>query len=279
MALLKFMTVYDDDQGQMLKRHKLYAYDLSAYPTVYFAMGKPYYDNVNSNCIMYTKFKEKGQLDDFMPTIPYGVFEEEFRRAYKNGYIGVVVICPHSKWTKYHSNAKIAAKRFYKSVKIDEMGFRIEIIDTKTFAAGTMYTAMAYANWYGTFRQSTQSFLDYVKQNISYYSTYILAYGPTCFAKTSGFSAFRLHRDEFECLDIVKYPDTVMFDKFAESIVAEIKRTDRRYVISMGNSCTFAGNILGRIEMESGLVPECAIQYAVASTSIFGSNAICISLV
>ncbi len=279
MSLLKFMTVYDDDYGQILDRKKLYSYDLSAYPTVYFANKRPYYDGINSNSLMYSKFLEKGKINDVKPGIPSGVFEEEFKRAYNNGYIGVVVICPHAKWTDYYRNAEKAAKRFYRTVAVDEMGFRIKIINSKSFAAGTMLLALTMANWYSSFHQPIDTFFSFLDYNIEYNRTYILAKGATIFGATQGYSAYRIVNNSIVRLNIEKYPESIMYDKFAQIICDEMAAMKRDYVVSMGNSCDFAGNIIGRIEQISQKTPRCAIQYGVASTAIMGNNAICVSVV
>ena len=108
---------------------------------------------------------------------------------------------------------------------------------------------------------------------------YVLSQGPCVLGGGEGLNAFLVRKDRVKNLKISDYPDPVIFDKFSDAVCADLKKYARNAVVSLGCDCTFAGNVLGRIEQTSGKNPLCTVQYGVCTAGLLGTNAMCISLI
>ena len=278
MALIKFITVYDDEYRHILTERRQKAFDVNAYPPVVTVDGVPYYDSFNGSAKMYCDAVREGK-NVTKPTIPAGVFELELNRAYNEGYYGAVIVCPHSSWTDFKHQATIAVKRFRRKTRIDELGFKIKIFDSKQLGAGVSYLTYFFAENYRNAYHSTTdffSFMDFFKSNPI---VYVLEDGPCEFDSSLGIKGFSLKKNSLNKFDISQYPDSVIYDKFADMVVADARKNSRDLIISVGSECKFAGNVIGRIERDLDKVSLCTVQYGVSTASVIGNKALCINLV
>lgn len=278
MAFIKFMTVYDDEGKHIIIKKKQKILDIAAYPSVFFVDDRPYYEMITADAKAYVAAVESGESVT-VPYIPADVFEQELIRAYKEGFYGVIIVCPHSYWTDYKHQAEIAVKRFKRKIDIDDLGFRIKVFDSKQIGAGVAYMTIFFSEMFQTYYHSTDeffAFMDYFKENPI---MYILVQGKTVFGGGDGLNAFVIRKNRFKDLEISCFPDSVIYDKFSEAVSNDLFKYSRDMVVSLGADCSFAGNVLGRIERESKKIPVCTVQYGIPTASVVGNKAICISIV
>lgn len=278
MAFVKFFTVCDDEYRHILTERRQKAFDVNAYPSVVTVDGVPYYDSLNGSAKMYCDAIREGK-NVTKPTIPAGVFELELNRAYNEGYLGAVIVCPHSSWTDFKHQATIAVKRFKRKTKIDELGFKIKIFDSKQLGAGVSYLTYFFAENYHELYHSTTDFFSFMEYFKSNPIVYVLEDGPCEFDSSSGIKGFSLKKNSLNKFDISHYPDSVIFDKFANMVTADARKYSRNLVFSIGSECEFAGNVIGRIERDLEKSSLCTIQYGVSTASVIGNKALCINLV
>lgn len=277
MGLIKFITVFDDEKQLVFSETVLKRYNISAYPTVFFSDDKAYYDGLNSNADEFMHLKKNQGVAG--PQIPSKVFQSAFLRAYNEGYFKVVVVCPHSKWFPYYKNAIAAVNRLKQSKTLDFSTFGISVIDSKSFSSGVLLYTLAIARQYEIYRLPSDIVVDYGKKHAVKNKSLILlksteAFGECCDELT----AFRSFGYKFEKLHLSDSHDNVKLDMFADAVCADIKKGSRRYAVSLGVDCDFAGYVLGRIEKLSGIMPVCVMQYGIASADVFGNSAICINI-
>ena len=276
MAIIKFMTICDDvispDNREFLKRC-----DISVYPSMYFCRNNPFIDTVNTDSeTFYNDFKA-GKVT-VMPTVPADVFEYEFRQAYNLGYLGVIAVFPHNKWTDFKHQAEIAKKRFLRKEKIDELGFVIKFIDSKTFAGGTSALVYNLALFNKDSHLCVDDFYNIIKSEKYDKFTYILSRDENVFDSDKGLKGYIIKNDKVTRMNISHYSESVIFDLFTSSFLKNSK--DCKYNISLGYNCDFAGNIIGRIiKSKNESVPERIIKYGVPTTCLLGNAAICINFV
>lgn len=278
MAYIKFLTVFDDEGRHILREKKQKCLDIAAYPSVFSINDRPYYEMITADAKAYVEAVESGE-NVTAPYIPADVFEQELVRAYNEGFFGAVIVCPHSYWTDYKHQAEIAVKRFKRKVEIDELGFRIKIFDCKQIGAGVAFMTIFFAETFQTYYHSTSDFfayMDYFKDNPI---MYILAQGQTAFGGEDGLNAFIVRKNRCRRLDLSCFPDSVIYDKFAEAVCKDLYKYSRDMVVSLGSDCSFGGNVLGRIERDSAKIPLCTVQYGIPTASVVGNKAVCISIV
>ncbi len=273
MSFLKFMTICDDELLPE-SRHILKKYDISAYPSVYFCGDTPYIDTINTNSEFFYNDLKSGNVTS-LPTVPADIFEYEFQQAYNYGYLGVIVVLPHNKWTNFKHQAEIAKKRFFRKIDIDEQGFKIKLYDSKTFSAGTVSQAVKFASLYQDSHFSAFDFADAIKHKIQTKTTYILAKDENVFDSDKGLKAYIIKNNNISRMNISQYPDSVIFDLFAKDFVDNLKNC--KYNASLGYACDFAGNVLGRIEKLSESVPTSTVKYGIPTTQILGNSAVCLN--
>lgn len=277
MGLIKFITVFDDEKQMVFSEKILKRYNISAYPSVFFCDNKPYYDGLNADSSLYSNMKRQNTV--IGPVVPSGVFQREYTKAYNEGYFAVVVVCPHSKWFPYYDEAVTAAKKLKRSKKYDYSTFRITVIDSKSFAAGVMMHTLSMAHDYEINHLPSGLVIEFGRKNAIKNDTFILSQTPNAFCDLSGeLTAFRVSGYQFKKTDINSMPDSVKFDLFADMICRQLKKMNYNYAVSVGGSCNFAGNVIGRIIKKSGVNPICVMQYAVPSTDVLGDSSICINL-
>lgn len=278
MSFVKFFTVFDDEYRHILLKKKQKSYVVNAYPSVFFVDGVPYYETISAMAKFYCDSLDSGKKIT-KPTVPAAVFEAELKRAYDEGYMGVVIVCPNSLWTDHKHQAQLAVKRFFRKNEIDELGFKVKIIDSKQIGAAVPYLTYFFADTYFHLYQSTTdfySFMEYFKNKPMFY---VLEDGPCQFDSSSGISAFSYKSNRLKNMEISHYNDSVIYDKFAEAVVKDAIAFSRDLVISLGSDCKFGGNVIGRIERDLGKTSLCTIQYGAVTASVIGNKAICISLV
>lgn len=277
MGLIKFITVFDDDNQMILSESVLKRYNISAYPPVYFYNNKPYYDGLNTNSVEFIDLKKTKNVVG--PQIPDKVFQTAFLQAYNDGYFAVVVVCPHSKWFPYYKQATSAANKLKRSRMLDFSTFRVCVIDSKSFAAGVLLHTLSMAQQYEVNHSPSDVVVDYGRKQAIKNKSFILlksayAFGEDC----NEVSAFRSFGYKFEKIPISDSHDFVKFDLFSDIVCNQLKKGKGRYAVSLGADCDFAGSIIGRIEKKTGIMPICVIRYGVASSDIFGNSAICINI-
>lgn len=273
MAFLKFITICDDEllpnSVAVLKK-----YDITALPSIYFCDNTPYIDTVNSDSEMFFNFQKTDKITSF-PTVPADVFEHEINQAYNIGYFGVLIVLPHNKWTDYKHQAEIAKKRFMRKNKIDEQGFQIHFYDSKTFAGGTISLTIDFARRYHDYHLSVDNFLSMLKHNKLDKITYILSKDENIFDSEKGLKGYIIRNNNLFRMNISQYSDSVIFDLFAKEFVNNTKNL--KYNVSIGYNCDFGGNVLGRIESMTGLLPAATSKYGISTTQILGNSSICIN--
>ena len=275
MAFLKFMTICDDDllpkSRDMLKK-----YDISAYPSVYFCGKTLFIDTVNTNSEIFYNDLKSGKIT-VMPSVPADVFEYEFQQAYDNGYFGVIVVLPHNKWTDFKHQAEIAKKRFLRKEIIDDQGFMIKFIDSKTFSGGTLSLVHDLALINKASHLSATDFYNLIKSEKLDKYTYILTRDENIFDSEKGLKWFIIKNNNIRRVDISHYSDSVIFDLFASDFVKNVNNC--RYNISVGGNCDFAANVIGRIAKLSCRSSSSIIRYGVPTTHLLGNSALCINFV
>lgn len=278
MAFIKFFTVYDDEYRHILRKKKQKAFTVNAYPSVFFIDGVPFYESLNTSAKMYCDSLKEGK-NVTLPTIPADLIEAELKRAYDEGFYGVVIVCPNSLWTDHKHQAELAVKRFFRKTKIDELGFKVKVFDSKQIGAAVSYLTYFFADTHLHLYHSTSEFFSFMEFFKNKPMLYILEEGSCKINSANGLNAFSYKNNRLKNQEISKYPDSVIFDKFAELVVKDAKESSRELVISLGSECTFAGNVIGRIERDLGKSSLCTVQYGVLTASVIGNKAVCISLV
>lgn len=278
MGLIKFFTIFDDEYRNILRDRKQRVYDVNGYPSVFFINDKPYYESLNGNAKMYCDALAQG-FEVKKPVIPAAVFEAELVRAYNEGFLGAAIVCPHAYWTDHKHQAEIAVKRFRRKTEIDELGFNIKIYDSKQLGAAVPYLTYFFSEQYRGLYQSTSelfSFMEFFKLQPM---MYVIEEGPCEIDSNRSINAFSIIKNRVKKFEISTYPDSVIFDKFAEIVINEAKKYSRDVVISVGSECVFAGNVIGRVIKGLGKPSLCTVQYGVTTASVLGNKAVCISLV
>ena len=277
MGLIKFITVFDDENQLVLSETVLKRYNISAYPVVYFSDGKAYYDGLNSDSETFFRLKKiKGVT---CPRIPAKVFQSAFLNAYNDGYFKVIVVCPHSKYFPYYKDAVAAATKFRHRKTLDFTTFDISVIDSKTFAAGVHLFTLEIARQYEIYHMHSDALVDYCRSNaIRNKSIILLRGGNIINCRNNELTAFKSFGYKFEELNLSDSHDNVRLDIFADLVCSEIKKGSGRYSVAVGSDCDFAGYVLGQIEKNSGIVPVCVMKYGIVSTDVLGNSAFCVSL-
>ncbi len=275
MAFLKFMTICDDEQLPQ-NRQLLKQFDISAFPSIYFCNNTSYIDTVNSNSEKFYNDLQSGKVT-VMPTVPADLFEYEFQQAYDNGYFGLIIVFPHNRWTDFKHQAEIAKKRFFRKTEIDEQGFMIKFYDSKTFAGGTFLQTLELAKLYQNSHLSAFDFYNFIKSQKQNKFTYVLSKDENFFDSDKGLKGYIIKNNNIVRMNISQYSDSVIFDLFAKHFVDNFEKS--KYNISFGYDCDFSGNILGRIEKLSGVIPDSISQYGVSATHVLGKSSVCLSFV
>lgn len=277
MGLIKFITVYDDEKSMVMFETVLKRYNISAYPPMFLHNKSPYFDGINSNSVNFIKIKENNFIDS--AAIPISVFKEAYRRAYDQGYLAVIVVCPHSKWYPYYKDAVKASNNFKRSKIRNYDYFRIDVIDSKSFASGVMFHALSMSRQYVINHCPSQLVSAYGRKNAVNNQTFILSDCKNAFGNIDGnLTAYRSYGYKFDEISVTNYQDSVKYDVFAQFVSKKIRKSNGRYAVSFGADCYFVGNIIGRVESITGIHPVCSMQYGIASTSVLGNRTICFHL-
>lgn len=96
MGLVRFMTVYDDEEERVLNLNQRMMFDISSPATFYRSEGKSYLDNFNANSRKFINMRKSG-AELTVPTIPSAVFQYSLEKLRDTGYLAVFVVCPHGK--------------------------------------------------------------------------------------------------------------------------------------------------------------------------------------
>lgn len=275
--MIKFITVFDDENQMILSETVLKRYNISAYPVVFFSEGKAYYDGLNSDSDAFLRLKMTNGVTQ--PQIPAKVFQSAFLNAYNEGYFKVIVVCPHSKYFPYYKDAVTAANKFRHRKALDFSTFDISVIDSKTFAAGVHLFTLEIARQYELYHMHSDSLVDYCRNNaIKNKSMVLLRGGNITGCGSNDLTAFKSFGYKFEKLKLSDSHDNVRLDNFADLVCSAIKKGIGRYCVSVGSDCDFAGYVLGQIEKNSGIVPVCVMKYGIVSADLLGNSAFCVSL-
>ena len=207
MSLIKFMTICDDDLS-LVSFDRLKILDISVYPLMYFCDNMPFYDTLNTDVEKFYVHINNGS-DITEPSISPNIFEYEFNKAYINGYHGIVVVFPHCKWTSYRKSAETAKKRFLRKISIDEQGFEIKFINSRTFGADVLLQTIQLAELYGHFHYTVAEFLSFVKFLDKKRVSFILSYGKNKLSSKNDYAAYIIRENRLFELDICKYPEFV----------------------------------------------------------------------
>lgn len=277
MSLMKFITVFDDEKQKMLYNDVLRRYNISAWPTVYFCNGKPYYDGISTNSTEYMKLRNSN-VSLVGPNIPAEVFQQALKFAYEDGFSVAVIVCPHKKWYPYYKEAVNAVKRVRRSTTMEFDNFRMCVIDTKSFAAGAMFFALELARLHLNHHCPTGIVLEDFKYIVS--KTIILTKSGEKFGCKNGeLSAVRVFGKRlYNDIKLSDSNEYVKFDNFANACAKYIRNNSGRYAISLGAGCDFSGSIIGRIEKILGYPPVATMQYGIASADVLGLDSICIHI-
>lgn len=276
---MKFITVFDDEKQKLLYNDILKRYDISAYPSVYFADGKPYIDYLNSDSVLY--YKHRADCDNISgPEIPVKVFRQAIKFAYDDGYSVLLIVCPSKKYCpSYYKNATTAAKNFYRNKNVDLTTFSIKVIDSKAIAAGHMYFALQLARLYNNLHCPSHVVIADSKNIISK-ALFLSASAEKFGFKNGELSAFRLYGNRLlRDINISDSSDYVRYDIFANVCAGYIKKAKGKYIVSVGANCTFSANIIGRIEKQLGYPPIATIQYGIVSSEVLGLETLCVNIV
>ncbi len=273
MSFLKIITLCDDEllpeSRAMLKK-----YDISAYPAIYFCGKTPYIDTINTDAETFYRQFTNGEVTS-LPAVHADLLEHELHEIYNNGYFGVIFVTPHNKWYDFKHQAEIAKKRFFRKTEIDEHGFFINFIDTKSFAGGMLAQVRKYAIFNKSSCFAANDFYNLLRSEKYNKFTYILSKDENAFDDDKGLKAYIIKNNKITRMNISHYSDSVIYDLFVGSFIKQSKGCE--YNVSLGPECYFAGNVLGRIESLTGVLPSSTIKYGVSTANILGLSAICVS--
>lgn len=279
MSLIKFITVFDDEKQKLLYNDILSRYNISLYPPLYCSKDKHYIDYINADSALYKK--HSGEDNEIIgPHIPVKVFQQAIKFAYDDGYTVVLIVCPSRKFfPHYYRNAQNAAKNFCRNKDVDLTTFRIKVIDSKAIGAGHLYLTLQLARLHNNDHCPSGIVIDDSKNFIS--KTLILSSSAEQFGfRKSELAAFRVFDGRLLTdLNVTESTDYVKFDMFAKACAKYIKNSKSKYLISVGADCTFAGNVIGRIEKLLNFPPIATIQYGINTTSILGTESFCLHIV
>ncbi len=275
MGLIKFITVFDDEKQTLLYEDIMRLYNISSWPSAYYFDNKTMIDGINTDSVTYCR--HKNEIDSISgPNIPSKVFQEAINIAYQDGFTLALIICPNKKWYPYYYDAVKAVNRVKRSTKMDFTTFNMRVVDTKNFAAGSLYYALQLARLHENHHCPTGIILEDAKGFAS--RTIVLTTSGECFGFRNGeLAAFRVFGKRFYTdINLTQSSDYVKFNKFSECCAKYIRCANAKYIVSVGAECDFAGNIIGRIEKILGYPPSTVVQYGIASADIFGLKSVCI---
>ncbi len=279
MALMKFITVFDDEKQKLLYNDVLKRYNISAYPSVYFADGKPYIDYLNSNSSLFLNHKANCS-ELYGPEIPVKVFRQAIKFAYDDGYSVAVIVCPSRKYLpSYYKNAVTAMNNFYRNQNIDLTTFKVKVIDSKSIGSGHLYFTLKLARLYLNDHCPSGIVIEDSKNIVS--KTLFLSTSASKLGFKAGeTAAFRIFGNRiFYDINISNSADCVRYDLFAKACAKYIQKYKAKYFVSVGADCTFSANIIGRIEKILDYPPIATIRYGIASTEVIGAETICVHIV
>ena len=277
MALVKFITVYDDESLTLINEDTVTLYNISLWPSAYDDDTRTYIDYFHTNSVKY--YNHKQSCDAVTePGLSYKLFQLAIEKAYNDGYSLAMIVCPNRKWYPYYKEAVRAVENFKRRLHKDFTTFRMCVVDTKAFAAGSLYHTLRLARMHvnnhcptGIIEEDARSFKSKM--------LCLTESGEKFGYKNGRLSAFRVFGKRFYNIDVSESVDYVVFENFAKSAAKFIRLSGGKYLVSVGADCTFAANILGRIERIVGVAPIATVQYGVASAGIFGLRSICIHLI
>lgn len=277
MALIKFITIYDDESLTLITKEMVERYNISLWPAAYDDDTRTYIDYIHTNSVKY--FKHKQSCDAVTePELSYKLFQLALENAYNDGFSLAMIICPNRKWYPYYKEAVRAAENFRRSIKKDFTTFRIRVIDTQAFAAGSLYHTIRLARLHVNDHCPTGIIEEDAKCFKS--KMFCLTESGEKFGFRNGrLSAFRVFGKRFYNVDASESVDFVVFENFAKAVAKFIRLSGKKYIVSVGADCTFAANVLGRIEAIVGSAPIAIVQYGVASAAVFGLRSICIHII
>lgn len=278
MGFIKYITVFDDESQMVLNDVLLNRYDIAAYPSVFYADGKPCFSSFNADSSDFIKMKNSCK-NFVLPSIPEEIFLDAYNNAYINGFLQAVVVCPHAKWYPYYRKALAAANRYRRHRNIDFSSFAITVIDSRSFAMGPMLQTLDMAHYHNGLGCPTEVTVDFAKMEAQKSKTLILTRSDTVFGTSDGvLSAYSVFNNKLNRIDLPMLYDNIKYDKFAKSASSHLKSDSSRYSVSLGGGCDFAGNIIGRIKDITGKSPICCMQYGVTSAAVLGDNTLCIHI-
>lgn len=276
MGLVRFLAFYDDDNDLVLPPEKLKDYDITLIPCTYRHDGKLYYSGINTDGKAYSAIIKSGDAADIY--ISADLIQYVYERASENGYLALIVICPHAKYTDCYRAAMLAKKRFYRKKNINDE-IVINVIDSRTLGIGTMVFALKTALDYCCNSKSVSMTVQNARKASVNSKTYILSCGDIPFSEDSAsVKAYLLHGSKLTPLDISRSLDEVKYDLFTDIVCKSIKNSGGKYSVSFGCDCGFAGNVLGRIERRSDILPLTVAYHGILTTSALGARAFCIHI-
>lgn len=271
MGFIKYIAVFDDEAQMVLSTKVLDRYRISAYPAFFVADGKPYYSSVNAESSDYAEML-KSCTEIGTPDIPVKVFMHAYQAAYDSNYFKVVVMCPHAKLYPYYKAAVTAANRFNRHKNIDFSTFEITVIDSKAVAVGPMLQLLELAHNHDVYGYSSTLAIDVAKRATKNSKVFILS-------KTGeDFTAYRIFGNTRTQINLSNSNEYMKYDDFVEAISVYLKKDGKRYAVSFGCNCDFAGNIIGRINEVTDKSPVCSMKYGIASAAVLGDQTVCIHI-
>lgn len=278
MGLVRFMTVYDDEENCVLSLKRCNKFDISATSSFFRSDGNSYLDNFNVNSRDFYKMKDAG-ADISVPTIPHAVFQYSLERLRDWGYLASFVVCPHGKWLPYYKEAVHAVANINRTAKRNnDEYFHSYVINSKAFGIGSVLLANTLAVDFYHNRNSTTILKDYSARYASSSTTYILTKNDTIFGSANDYKAYRISDTRVFPVDIGNSVEAVRFDRFTEIVGKAIMRHNGRYAVSFGCRCDFAGNVIGRIIQRYKHDSLVSAQYGIVTAQLFGTRTLCIHL-
>ena len=272
MGLAKFICIYDDEENMIVSEKTTRLYEVNVLPSSFKASGKIYIDGINSDSEKYDELLFENTIEQ-RPCVPSKVFLEVYKKAFRSGYMAVIVLCPHRKWYGFYNEAKAAQQMFSRHKKYSSENFKIYVIDTKSFAAGAMLYGILGARLYADRSCSSEYIAGLIKSKCDKSRTLIFM------LKDTEYKAYLIKGTRLSEIEISDSVDAVKFTRFAETAVKYIKRTpEKRYFVSLGIHCDFAGSILGRIESNINILPQAVVQYGIPTADVLGTKAFCIHI-
>ena len=278
MALVKFITVFDDEYSSLISPEVLKRYEISAYPSIFFCDSKPYFDGVNVCSVDYVGMHNHSETCTD-PTIPVKIFKYAIEKAYDKGFNVVIIVCPHGKWYPYYENACRAVKNFKRRKYKDLTTFALHVVDSKSFAAGSLFHLLTMARKHVLDHCASELVVEHGRKSAVKNFSYLISDCKTVFSDKAGeLYAYKLHGYKQVPLNITDYDRFVQYNKFAQTVARKILEKDSKYVISFGPECDFATYVVGLIEELTGKIPVCSMQYSVPSAAVLGDRTLCIHL-